>query len=144
MEKFIKEKLEVDCRIVECRNSGPVIVAKVENEDKKKEIMSKSRLKGERIFIENDLSWDERKVQEKISGWARERRREGVKVKIGYGRVKVACVWKDLEMVEREEREGSRRGEERRRDRDGLESEEGTEKRNREGDIRRVGEENFG
>lgn len=62
VEKFIKEKLEVECKIMECRNSGPVIVAKVENEEKKKEIMEgKSKLIGENIYIENDLSWEERK-----------------------------------------------------------------------------------
>lgn len=42
------------------RVSGTVVVVKLENEDKKKEIMSnKNKLKGERIFIENDLSWEE-------------------------------------------------------------------------------------
>lgn len=50
------------------RVSGTVIVVKLENEDKKKEIMSnKNKLKGERIFIENDLSWEERKIQEKMN-----------------------------------------------------------------------------
>lgn len=56
LENFIEEKLAIDCKIVECRSSGPVIVAKVENKGKKREVMrNKNRLKGGNIFIENDL-----------------------------------------------------------------------------------------
>lgn len=45
-----------------------MIVARIENEEKKKEIMAnKNRLRGERVYIENDLSWEERKVQERIN-----------------------------------------------------------------------------
>lgn len=38
LENFIKEKLVIDCKMVKCRSSGPVIVAKVENEGKKREV----------------------------------------------------------------------------------------------------------
>lgn len=66
IEDLIKTKLGVDMKTERYRVSGTVIVVKLENEDKKKEIMSnKNKLKGERIFIENDLSWEERKIQEK-------------------------------------------------------------------------------
>lgn len=68
IEDLIKTKLGVDMKTEEYRVSGTVIVVKLENEDKKKEIMSnKNKLKGERIFIENDLSWEERKIQEKMN-----------------------------------------------------------------------------
>jgi len=53
--------------------SGKVISAKLENEEIKREIMTrKSRLKRGKIFIDNDLTWEERKIQEKIYRWAKE------------------------------------------------------------------------
>lgn len=43
-----------------------MIIARVENKEVKKQVMrNKFILKGEKIFIENDLSWEERKIQEK-------------------------------------------------------------------------------
>lgn len=43
-----------------------MIIARLENKEVKKEVMrNKFILKGEKIFIENDLSWEERKIQEK-------------------------------------------------------------------------------
>lgn len=106
IKKWLKEKLEVECRIAECRNSGPVLVAKLGNEEMKKEVMrNKNRLKGGKIFIENDRNWEERKRQEKMNRWAREKRTAGGDVKVGFGRVRVAGVWKAWEEIEREERE---------------------------------------
>lgn len=50
-----------------CKKSDDVIVAKVENEEKKRGIMiNKNRLGKDKIFIENHLTWKERKLQEKI------------------------------------------------------------------------------
>lgn len=39
VEKLIRDKLEIDCGIISCRRSGVVLVAKVESEGKKKEII---------------------------------------------------------------------------------------------------------
>lgn len=48
--------------------SGAVIIVKLENETQKKKIMiNKSRFKGESAYIENDLCWEDRKIQEKIN-----------------------------------------------------------------------------
>lgn len=54
---------------------------KLESEKVKKEVMrNKFKLKGEKIFIKNDLSWEERKIQDKINRWAKtERKRAGGK-----------------------------------------------------------------
>jgi len=44
-----------------------VLVIKLENEEMKKEIMrNKYKLKGDRIFIENEVSWEQKRVQERI------------------------------------------------------------------------------
>lgn len=79
IEDWIKTKIGVDMKVEGYRVSGTVLVVKIESEDRKKEIMSnKNKLKGERIFIENDLSWEERKIQEKMNRWAKEKKRERI------------------------------------------------------------------
>lgn len=57
---------------------------KLESEKVKKEVMrNKFKLKGEKIFFKNDLSWEERKIQDKINRWAKtERKRAGGKGRI--------------------------------------------------------------
>jgi len=65
---LIKEKVGVEYRVVSCRENGALIFVKLECEKIKKEVMkNKYRLKDNKIFIENNLSWEERKVQEKIN-----------------------------------------------------------------------------
>lgn len=49
-------------------------------------IKRKNRLKGENIFIENDLTWEERKVQERIIRWTKKERIKGEDIKIGFGK----------------------------------------------------------
>lgn len=112
IEELIKTKLGVDMKTEGYRVSGTVVVVKLENEDKKKEIMSnKNKLKGERIFIENDLSWEERKIQEKMNRWAREKREKGFQVKIGLGRIRIGGIWRAWSDIEREEEKDRRNGE---------------------------------
>jgi len=55
--ELIREKIGVECKVISCRESGAVVVVKLESEEIKKEIMrNKHKLKGGRVFIENDLS----------------------------------------------------------------------------------------
>jgi len=106
VKELIRNKVGVECEVKDLRKSGPVFVAKIEGENKKREIMmNKYKLKGERMFIENDLTYEERKVQEKLGKWAREKRAGGMVVKIGRGRVKVGSRWINWEEIEREGRE---------------------------------------
>jgi len=87
-----------------------VIILKLEFKEVKKEVMKKKyRLKGNKIFIENDLSWKERKIQEKINRWAKEQRGKELNVKIGLGRVKVKRLWRSWMEVEREEKKKNNR-----------------------------------
>lgn len=81
--------------------SDSVIVAKIENEIKKNEIM-RNKLKGDRIYTENDLSWEERKIQEKIRKWATEQKSKGKEIKIGIGKVKMGERWKRWAEIEKE------------------------------------------
>jgi len=105
---FFKENIRVECK-VSCRENGAVVVVKLETDETKKEVMrNKHKLKGERIFIENDLSWEERKTQGVINRWAKIQREKGIEVKIGIGRVKLKDKWRNWNEIlkEKEEREG--------------------------------------
>lgn len=101
VERWLKEKLNVEVKVVRCWQSGRVVVARLENEDYKREVMrNKSKLKGGIEFIEHDLSWEERKVQERIGRWVREERDKGREVKAGYARVRIEGRWVRWEEVE--------------------------------------------
>lgn len=152
MKGLIKERLDVECKVLSSRVSGSVIVARLENEEKKKEIIrNKNKLKGN-SYIENDMSWEERKVQKKIGKWAKKQNSKGKEVKIGIGRIKMDGrwrVWADVESEEeRQEEEGVReeRKEERnRKEQNFVVSQEGRvvkrrkEDRKREEKIRKEG-----
>lgn len=117
--KLIKYKVRVNCKIIRCWRSGEVIIAKIENEDKKWEIMqNKYRLRGEQIFIDSDLSWEERKIQERINRWAKEQRGRGREIKVGKGRVKVEGRWKKWEEIK--QKEGKEREEKEEREKGGI------------------------
>lgn len=79
IEELITEKVGVEIKVKRWRISENVIVISVKNEMMK----NKKKLKGEDIFIENDSTWEERKIQKRINRWARgERGRKGDKGRI--------------------------------------------------------------
>lgn len=79
---WIKEKVGVNCKVINCRESGGVIIVKLEDVESKKEIMrNKFKLKGEKIFIENYLSWEKRKIKERINRWVKKQREKSLEVK---------------------------------------------------------------
>jgi len=67
---------------------------------------NKHKLKGGRVFIENDLSWEKRKTQGEINKWAKIQREKGIEVKIS--RVMLKGRWRNWNEIlkEKEEREG--------------------------------------
>ncbi|XP_039303405.1 golgin subfamily A member 6-like protein 1 [Solenopsis invicta] len=124
-EALIKEKIgvDIDGKVVNCRESGKIILIKLDNEEGKKEIMrNKYKLKGENLYIENNLSWEERKVQERIHRWTKEQKEKGVEVKAGTGRLRVKGMWKMWEEIEwKLEKEEEKRRMEKRRGEEELE-----------------------
>ncbi|XP_070529422.1 uncharacterized protein PF3D7_1120000-like [Cardiocondyla obscurior] len=65
---FLKKKLGIEVRIKAVRRNGKVVVVNLESSEEKREVMiRKSKLKGGSIFINNDLSWEDRKRQEKLN-----------------------------------------------------------------------------
>lgn len=78
--------------------------SKIGKQREKKEIMiNKSKLKGEKLFIEHDLSWGERKIQEKMNTWAKEQKGKGIEIKIGLGRIRIGGIWRVWAEIEKEE-----------------------------------------
>lgn len=74
VKEFLKEKLGIDTVVIGCRVSGNVVIAKIENGEMKREVCNKNKLKGEKLFIENDLTWEKRKIQERIYKWVRKKK----------------------------------------------------------------------
>lgn len=80
-----------------------MIIAKIENEEKKREVMyNRSKLRGEKIYIDHDLTWEKRKRQEEIGKWAKKERGKGKDVKVGFGRVNMNGIWRKWEKVEKD------------------------------------------
>lgn len=103
-EKLLREELDVKGKVIQCRRSNKVLIAKLGKDEEKKEVMfKKNKLKGSKIYIENDLTWEERKIQDKIKEWARQRRMKGEQVKIGIGKVWTERGWRYWNEIEKEE-----------------------------------------
>lgn len=49
----------------------------LEGEEEKRRVMGKFKLKGGYVFLEHDLSWEERKVQERMNKWAKTEKEKG-------------------------------------------------------------------
>jgi len=78
VEEFLKDRLGLDIKVKGCKVNGKVVVVNLNSNEDKKEIMKrKSKLRGGNIFIDNDLTWEERKTQERINKWVKKQRERG-------------------------------------------------------------------
>lgn len=69
------------------RNENKGIVVELEHfEEKKKLMRGKTKLKGGNIYLDDDLTRNEREMQRKIREWAKRMRVGGKRVNVGYGR----------------------------------------------------------
>jgi len=84
LSEWVQKFLKVNYDLGQVKMSGRVVIVKMDSEEKKREIMQKkNKLSGGNIFIENDLTWEEKKIQRKISVWAKQQRAKGKRIKIG-------------------------------------------------------------
>lgn len=96
------DRIKVRCNIIEARISGKVIVVKLATQQEKIEIMkNKNRLIGGTIYIENDLTKEERYKQKEIWDWVKERKLRGEDVKIGLKRMRIRGIWRSWEEIEK-------------------------------------------
>lgn len=89
LEKFIEKELQVKVRLVKAyklkSNKFETVIAEVESWTKKIEIMkNKSRLGGRKVYIDNDMTVEERKIQSEIRAIAKKERENGKRVTVGY------------------------------------------------------------
>ncbi|KAI4463423.1 hypothetical protein MML48_4g00012895 [Holotrichia oblita] len=89
---FIKTNLSVDIKINSARKIGQKIIwAELENlEDKARVMTNKSKLKGRKdlpVYINNDLTANERNIQREIRIKAQELKKDGKSVKIGFHKI---------------------------------------------------------
>lgn len=92
LEQFLQQNIKVDVRIIELHKINTrMLIAKVESFDKKIEILAnKHKLKQgtcRGVYINSDLTKQERAIQKKIRERADKEKREGRRVKVGYQRL---------------------------------------------------------
>lgn len=102
VKQFLKMKIGIECEIESVRINGPVIIVKIDKEEDKRRVMrNKNKLKEDKIFIKTDLSSADRKRQERIGKWVKKRKNIEKNVKGGYARVKIKEEWKLWDEVEK-------------------------------------------
>lgn len=102
---FVGIKLGLKVNVDSAWKSWPVVVAKVSREDKEEIMRKKSKLRGTSVYIENDLSLEDRWRQEEINKWVKGKKAEGWMVKQGQGKVCFKGTWirwENREDIERE------------------------------------------
>lgn len=124
---FLEKVTGIKAKVTKCGWSKNVIVAMIENSGIKKDIMKrKGKLGDRKIYIENDLTWEERKRQERIYAWVKGEKEKERFIKIGYARVNVKGRWVSWREVEKKlEEKEARKNEEGERARDRIENIEG-------------------
>ncbi|XP_031779776.1 meiosis-specific nuclear structural protein 1-like [Nasonia vitripennis] len=102
--KFLKDKLNVEIIIGShnIRVKAKVIVIRLRNANDKETIMqNKNKLAETKLFIDHYRSYEERKRQEEISAWVREKKEKGLQLKTGFGKILYKDTWVRWEDKER-------------------------------------------
>lgn len=73
---------------------GEMVVVKLGSREQKRQVMERKKvLRGKRVRIEDDLTWEERKMKWKLAEIAEGEKKKGNKVWTSYGRIKINEVW---------------------------------------------------
>lgn len=92
--QLFRQKLGVNRQPVWVKVNNNIIVIKMRNWEEKLEVMShKKQLKGSTIFLDNDLTKEEREIQRKIWQVAKGEREKGKDVKIGHQKIRIDGKW---------------------------------------------------
>lgn len=98
VQDFLSKTLQIEMKIerayiINKDKHDQIIRAELESWGKKQEIMkNKSNLKNTKIYIDNDLTNEERFIQREIRSIAKEEKGKGNKVKIGYQKIIISGV----------------------------------------------------
>jgi len=76
-----------DAYMIRVKENESMIVAKLNSMYDKRMIMEKkSKLRGTRVYVDDDMTKSERDRQSAIRVWAKKERNKGMRVKVGFGR----------------------------------------------------------
>lgn len=90
IERWLKEKLGYENRIVGCERSGEVWIVRLSREEDKREIMErKYRLRGGKEFIGHDLCWEDRRKTEEMLQWTNKQMSWELEIQIESGWLKI-------------------------------------------------------
>lgn len=91
IERWINNKLKINAIVVDMwhvRIRKERIVARCKDLENKEKMMKNKKLLGkEQVFIDNDLTFNERRMRERVVNIARRLKKEGLKVKAGFNKV---------------------------------------------------------
>lgn len=110
VEEVIKGRLRMIGGIKNVKmigKTGSEALVELDSLETKIELMSRrSSLKGSSIYLDDDLSWEERQVQRELRKEAMKEREKGKKVIVRYGRICVDGRWIKWEEIEKSRRGG--------------------------------------
>lgn len=91
LRNVMKTEAEVEEAFwIKKKEGESMLLVRLRTWEQKREVMiKKSKLKGKRLYVENDLTRKEREVQKNIRDIARAEKARGMQVKIGYRKLKV-------------------------------------------------------
>ena len=93
VEELLRDKLKIVAKVkkgysVKGKDDKRIIIAEMDSWENKKEVMKmKGLLKDTNIFIENDQTYEERKIQAELRKIMKEEKEKGRKVKMGYQKI---------------------------------------------------------
>lgn len=101
IERFLKNDLNEEVKVVNAyllkkernENKGKIVLVKLEDWKMKRQIMSKKKNLKKDVYIDDDLTNIERKVQQEVRKLAKEEREKGKNTKVGYMKVQVEGKW---------------------------------------------------
>lgn len=106
IQHLLENRLGIKIKIVEAYNisknkTRDVLLAQVENMHQKQEILrNKNKFTGSNIYVENDLTVEERKIQSEIRKIGKMEKEKGKNVRIGYRKITIDGIrfnWCDKE-----------------------------------------------
>ena len=112
VEEFMEEEFNIKkgisgvqtrARKKECN----ITIVGMKDWETKQTVMEKKRLAGKRVYINHDLTGEERRIQKELRERARRERLEGREGKARYGKIHIECQWyrwnKEEDEIEKEE-----------------------------------------
>ncbi|XP_076291000.1 uncharacterized protein LOC143214172 [Lasioglossum baleicum] len=115
LEKMVEAEVEINEAAEIGRGKRAILVKLGSWEEKRKVMDAKRKLKGRKLYIDDDLTRKEREVQETLREKAREERENGNKTNVGYKKIwigETVWIWNEQtgQLIKKEGTKGGERG----------------------------------